>query len=284
MQKKSKINEYATIAEADISRLVEGIKFNNSSTGINYGFTWLSQAHIRLAMYSYYVKQEIKAFKEHLHVAMQLKLAAISIDDYQRFTNGYEIFYSVLSDNPALIERVSKFSPKYFVEGSANPLNSSFFVHMLQLAILGDYEALQKKIDRLAKNGRKRDRTLPAQGKDFFSLLIRGDKEGLEGLIAQQAIFEEGDPLTEDLMCFPGTVQAKICWLKGIEVQIDNPLLPMELMPVAPLERYDDIYEFLSPDYVAPKVGLIERLRYRLRRHAENRAQKKRFLKDERSR
>lgn len=277
MQKIHKLNEYAEIAEVDISRLVEGVRFNSSPAGINFACTWLSQAHIRLAIYSYYVKSEIKDFKQHMYVAMRSKLAAIAVDDYQRFTTGYEILYSLLSDNSFLIEKISKFSPRYFLEGRANPLNSSFFVHMWQLAILGDYEALQKKIDLLAKNGRKKDRVLPAQGKDFFSLLIQGDKVGLENLIAQNARFEEGDALTEDFMCFTGTMQAKICWLKGIEVQIDSPMLPMELMPIAPLAHYDDIYDFLSPDYVPPKVGLMERLRYQLRRRAEKRAQVKRL-------
>lgn len=49
-----------------------------------------------------------------------------------------------------------------------NPTNPDFTLHMLQLAILGDYDALQAKVQKLAKHGSKKD----LRNIDFFTLLI----------------------------------------------------------------------------------------------------------------
>ena len=36
-------------------------------------------------------------------------------------------------------------------------------------------------------------------------------------------------------------------WMNGLEIEIDNPLVPMELMPVKPLDYYN--YDFLDPNW-----------------------------------
>jgi hypothetical protein len=41
-------------------------------------------------------------------------------------------------------------------------------------------------------------------------------------------------------------MKVKLCWLKDIQVRVDHHLVPMELMPVRPLPRYDDVYDFLE--------------------------------------
>jgi hypothetical protein len=47
-------------------------------------------------------------------------------------------------------------------------------------------------------------------------------------------------------------VHAKPCWYRGIEVQIQNPLVPMALMPIQPLDAYDVEYDFLRPGWTPP--------------------------------
>ena len=41
----------------------------------------------------------------------------------------------------------------------------------------------------------------------------------------------------------------KLAWMNGLEIEIDNPLVPMELMPVKPLDQYDYHYDFLDPNW-----------------------------------
>ena len=240
--------------------LIDKIRFRRKPLSLSNCYESLSGNHVAIGIYDFFVNANKYSLQQHLFTAIQLKLAAIALEDYQKFEVGSEILYALLSDNLLLIDKVARLETPHYVSARSNPLHAQFKVHMLQLAILGDYEALQLKVAHLAKNGRKKDRELPDQGKDFFSLLIQGDKQGLQELITQHAKIKSQDVVTEDFMCFLGTIEAKICWLKGIQVQIGSPLLPMGLMPLEPLDRYDDVYDFLQPGWTPPPQGIVDKL------------------------
>jgi hypothetical protein len=237
-------------------------KIRGRSKGVNLAgcYGTLAYDHLTLGIYDYFIEGNLQGFKQHLYVACKLDLAAIALDSYQRFSVGSEVFNALFTDNAALIDTMARLEPKYFMSARDNPLYPQFTVHMWQLVILGDYETLQAKVAKLAKNGRKADRKLTAEGQDFFSLLMRGDKPGLEDLIHQHALIKSADPLTEDFMSFLGCLETKLCWLKGIPVQIDSPLVPMALMPIEPLEHYDDVYDFLQPGYEPPPQGILDKV------------------------
>ena len=52
--------------------------------------------------------------------------------------------------------------------------------------------------------------------------------------------------LLNEFISHPALGYAKLAWLKGIEVEIDNPLVPKELLPFKPLENYLNEYAFLD--------------------------------------
>lgn len=52
-------------------------------------------------------------------------------------------------------------------------------------------------------------------------------------------------PLRRDILSFPALGFAKLAWLRGIEVEINHPLVPKELLPIKPNEKYENTYEFL---------------------------------------
>ncbi len=132
---------------------------------------------------------------------------------------------------------------------------------MLQLAIRGEDEALRTMVEKIAKHGRKPLREECAEEKDFYSLLLKRDKVALEKLIQEKhAPIKSHDPIDEDFMSYFGTLEAKLCWYRGIPVEIDHPLVPMELMPIRPLAAYDDVYDFLKPGWVPPPQGLMGKL------------------------
>ena len=105
---------------------------------------------------------------------------------------------------------------------------------MLQLAILGDDEALRIRIQKLAKHGKNPDRKAAAAGRDFYTLLLNRDKAALEDLIQNKdSKVISSDVLFKDFMSSMGVWEAKLCWRRGLEVKIDSPLVPMELrLPV----------------------------------------------------
>ncbi len=44
----------------------------------------------------------------------------------------------------------------------------------------------------------------------------------------------------------PALGYAKLAWLKGMEVDIDHPFVPKELLPFRPLDKYENRYSFLA--------------------------------------
>jgi hypothetical protein len=253
---REKARKLAEFSKERMPALVDKIRFRIEPIKLSACYSSLSHDHLRISIFDYLVVGDPQS---NLHVACQLELAAIAEDSHQRFSVGNELLSAMLSDNPDLIEAMAQLEPAHFTSARDDPLNSQYRVHMWQLVIQGEYEALQAKVERLAKNGRKAERMLPAQGKDFFTLFMRGDKQGLEDLISQHGRIKSADPLTEDFMSFLGCLEAKLCWLKGISVQIDSPLVPMGLMPIQPLEHYDDVYDFLEPGWAPPPQSILDK-------------------------
>lgn len=250
----------AEIARDNMPDLIDKIRYRRKPISLPGCYGNLSGFHLRLAIYDYFVDSNQVSFKQHLHVATRLSLASIELDDYQRFSTINEIFYALFSDNPVLVDAVSRLAPHYFASHCHNPLASQFIVHMWQLAIRGDYVGLQDKLDKLAKHGRKAMRKEVEDGKSFFNLLMREDRQALRTLIQKNSGTKGDAPLIEDFMSTEACLQTKVCWLKGIDVQIESPLVPMALMPVEPLPHYDDVYDFLQPGWVPPSEGILGKL------------------------
>jgi hypothetical protein len=243
-----------------VPRLVKSIRTQGNRRGTESGYSLLADAHRVRAMQAKYIEGDDKNFRQHMYVACRLEIESIRLSDRERFRTGSELFDALMSDSPEVIDAMARFEPAYYIQGRYAPLNPEFLVHMWQLAILGDYETLQTKVDKLAKNGRKPWRKDCAYGQDFFSLLMRGDKAGLEARITHDIQLGNDDSITGDFFAYIATFEAKLCWHKGIEVQIDNPRVPIDLMPVRPLAHYDDVYDFLKPGWTPPKQGLVGRL------------------------
>ncbi|MBO7776115.1 immunity 49 family protein [Burkholderia pseudomallei] len=221
----------------------------------------LARDHIVVGFYDYFVNGNLSSLKKNLYVSCVIELVSLGVSDdgFELQTPDY-LLYSMLSDSDAMVQEFSAASPQGFVSAREDPLNNKFYVHMLQLAMAGDDDSLSDKIRRMAKNGRKPLRSQCERGEDFFSTLIRGDKEGLEKIICADASRESEHVYTEDYFSFVAVLEAKLCWRRGIHVEIDHPLVPMELMPVKPLDHYDDVYDFLKPGWVPPPQGLIDRV------------------------
>ncbi len=227
------------------------------------GSVWmmLETTHRLLAMKSKYIECDDAQFRQHMHVACKLKIESIRLDaENARYETGVELWHALLSDSPDVIDAMARLEPAYFVRHRDAPLNPQFIVHMWQLAILGDDEALAEKVQNLAKNGRKPWRKDCAEGVDFFSLLMHADKAALEARITKDVKLRNDDPITGDFFTYLATFEAKLCWYRGIEVQIDSPRVPADLMPVRPLAHYDDMYDFLQPGWVPPPQGLLSKV------------------------
>jgi hypothetical protein len=178
----------------------------------------------------------------------------------------------VLSDSPDIIQQVAHFDHADL----HNPPMSSHLMDsvLLQASILGRDEIIAEALLRLPHKGSSADRKALEKGHHFFDCLVRKDGAGLIKSIMDETRTPaaEHDPYFGHFMHLSATAKAKLCHLRGIPLEIDHPLVPMDLVRVAPLAQYDNAYDFLEPGFVPLKPTLKDRWRFYMRRRARNRA------------
>jgi hypothetical protein len=230
---------------------------------------YMGYEHISLGMYGYFVEENIHTFKQNFYIASKLGAASAKEDGGETLSMDDSFLYPLLSDSAEIINTYSRLEPEEYLKNRDNPRAPQFFVHMIQLVLRDEHEALRVKIEKGARGSGKLYREEFKAGQDFYSLLLKRDWQALEARILKEAQFWEtiikkgkmtGNPWTEDFLATNAVMYAKLCWMKGIEVQVDSPLVPKDLLPVAPLPYYDDPYDFLKPGWVPPPRGLLSKI------------------------
>jgi hypothetical protein len=250
-------------------------ELESNARDYRYGFrtrnlSWIllcmSSRHLQCGMHAYYVNRDATQFKQEFYVASMLELRRYNFHHEQEFGLGSVLSYALLSDCSRVISEAAALEVPEHLKHRDDPRASNFLLHMYQLAVRGEEDALRKKIAIGAKRSGKSFREEFASGTDFFSLLLARDKRGLEARITMLTRIPTKAAVFEGLIALGAAKEAKICWLKGIEVQIDSPMLPMELMPHQPLPHYDNVYDFLEAGWKPPLQGALGKLISRLRR------------------
>ncbi len=220
-----------------------------------YLFSFMASAHENLGLLAYFTRGDMAAFKQHWHLSARLRCHAARhippSDDYT--TGGYmkaefQLLYSLLSESPVATNEAATLETYHLLKYRDDPRAREYSFHIAQLVIRGDYEAAQAKIEIGAKKAGGNLKKAYAAGTDFYSLLMKGDKAALEASITDYIRIDKKDtlPIICDFIYPVVTFRAKLCWYKGIPVEIDHPMVPMEWMPIAPLPHYDDIYALLA--------------------------------------
>ncbi|WP_412480622.1 hypothetical protein [Azonexus sp. IMCC34839] len=239
-------------------------------------FRSMAMAHEDLGLIASYAHHDMTAFKQHWSVVSKLRVhAARHEPDSENYVSGgtmsqeMELLYAFVSDDPAAIEEVAALDTPRLIRYQNDAKAREFTFHLAQLVIRGDYEAAHAEIEHGAKKAGGSLKKAYATGTDFYSLLMKGDKAGLEASIMDYTKQEEKNTLPTlcDFIRPVSTFRAKLCWQKGIPVEIEHPMVPMAWMPIAPLSHYDDIYDFFAPDWTPPDQSLFARVTRKFQRN-----------------
>ena len=208
---------------------------------------------------SFFVDKDLRGLKQSFYVVCKLLMASQKESEPggDVFAAYHPFLYGLLSDSPEVYDWLShaELKNKDYVKGS------HYLFHQFQLVLRKDDAALRETIALVAKKGSNRDKALAAAGKDFFSLLLKQDKAGLQTLIEDQAKIKSAQELEGLFLAGYAVIHAKLCWIRGVEVEIKNPLVPMPLLPITPLDFYDVEYEFLRPGWTPPKPSMLDRVK-----------------------
>lgn len=240
-------------------------KSSSKTIGRDRILSGLSHAHTLRGIKAYFVDRDANILRKEFYKATILgqrshwagysKNLGGMISDIRVFA------VALLSDSPECIQWIAN-EP---ILQKDNPKHWDFSLHMIQLLLKNDYDHLEEKISIASKKGRKNSRELYANGSDFFSLVMQKNKTALETVIRKSSRKIQDASLRE-FISPDGVVYAKLCWMNGIEVEVDHPLIPMGLMSVAPLDHYEIDYDFLAPGWEPPEPTFLEKIKVFWRR------------------
>ncbi len=214
------------------------------------------------------------AFKQHMHVCALSSLRKWAEPTHEYLSIWEAILDALVSDNSTLIREISSFEhPDLQATRASSPQMETL---LLQSAILGRDDVIAQALERIAAKGNNADRKELENGHNFFDCLLKNDAQALTERILRttRTPFAKNDPYFGHFMHRMATSQAKLCHLRGIPVDIDHSLVPMDIVRVAPLTHYDNVYDFLEPGFVPLEPTLKDRWRFYMRRRAREKAYK----------
>ncbi len=168
----------------------------------------------------------------------------------------------ILSDNEDLIKKYAQLryqkaqnAPLSMEEMVANG-DIPIWCNTVQYFMIDDKEGIEKNLNIIET---KTLRKLPKREEgllddyEFYKALHNCDKskmeEILEKLVSPKIHKKRNDNavLNQYISC-PAVGYAKLAWRKGIKVEVNSHLVPIDLLPIEPLEKYDIPYDFLKEE------------------------------------
>lgn len=204
------------------------------------------------ALESFFIKGDLAEAKNWFYVSALASMVAMERYGKDELWVGKPLRFAMLSDCRALQERMSRFTYPLREERLAKK-DFDLTVRIQQRLLLDDYAGAQADYEAFLPSLEKK--TYDRFGPDMlvFDGLINRDMGKLESGMAQlldkkMVRYRNKDsiPGIGEWLSHPAMWYAKLAWIKGMEIQIDHPLVPMALLPVAPLPEYKSPWSCLE--------------------------------------
>ena len=191
-------------------------------------------------------KQDFESAKEYLYlygIASLIRIKLFKMNEYSLKL----ISYSLLSDNHALMKEVIKADHQYNMTDRCGSI-----INCIQAAVIDDYNELKCQLKEMRGSIlKKRGKKSFFCDKQFFQGLLSNDISMVEEAIIMLATKHHKvrnkhmGVYVSEIISIPALTYAKLAWMKGMEVDINHPLVPKELLPIRPNSDYWE-YEFMK--------------------------------------
>lgn len=204
--------------------------------------------NVKFALGAIFLEKDIKKAKIYFYQCGRIDEYLINKYDSRLLNSGMaNISYALLSDDLGLIKRYSILSDSKF-EWMVKHGHSTL-MYAVQQVIKEDWDKVQDCLEIMAIKNQTLNKVLLPDRK-FLEGFLSKDKQKMEAalylLLKDHKKRNKHMGIAQDYISIPALGYAKLAWLKGIEVDIDHPLVPKELLPYQPLEKYEDRYDFLK--------------------------------------
>ena len=250
-----------------LKRLYEGEKNReiiwqkNFSDGI-YDEKWANNLPSYLdnfTMYYYFVENDIIKAKQYFY-----KKGRVKVFLTEKFDNNWldiDMFtfsHIMLSDNKALIDHFSTLIYKNNLGRSyMEAVDKGYSTHMyiIQCLISENWAEYERVMPIFKDKFLKRNKAMIIDC-SFYEAIARKDKQGAEDAINELLLpkihkYRNKHQIYNDFVSYPAIGYAKLAWYKGLEVDINSPYVPKDLLPIAPLRTE----EYLDYDFIKHYLG-----------------------------
>lgn len=264
INKKNIIQNGKKVADGRIARRIDAIRSNfkeQKPNGVLYDF--LAIDSIYYGLYEFYFKENVKSMKQWFYVSSLLRAESCKYSGGWNMWTPHAFIFPLLTDNEDLIKTYSSLTTvndndhhKSLVEAINYPREGRFNVLRFQAVLRQDWNKVNQ-MKEIFHEKIKKPKNFELWEIDFYTALQNKDANS-----AQQIIYEYLHPkihkylnqhlveeFSGDIWSHHPVMFTKLAWINGLEIEIDNPLVPMELMPVKPLGHYDYHYDFLDPNW-----------------------------------
>jgi len=225
-------NEEEKDRVASINDLISYIKENGIKK--NY-LSGLYNDYYYKGFYEFFINKNIKEAKQCFYLAGRFLEMYINL--YNETISGLSPFIlgAFLSDNIILIKRICRF------EDDININNN--FPMVIQAIVRNDYNEAKKIINNFKLKLFDTDKT-------FFIALMNEDIKVMEDMIVKMVSKEHKKRVNrgwiyENTFSEHALFYVKLAYIKGYKLDINHPLIPMELVEVNPNDEYWE-YDFMK--------------------------------------
>ena len=254
------ISSYQRSEREDVDLIETGIK-NNSLNG--YIYESLSMGCVRKGFSSLLVEKNFEKLKQWFYVSSLLRAESCKYAGGWNMWTPHAFIFPLLTDNVDLIKIYSTLTTlndndhhKSLLEAINYPKEGRFNVIRFQAVLRQDWNMVNQ-MKEIFHEKVKKPKNFEVWEIDFYEALQNKDANAAKQIINEYLHPKLHKYLNQHLVEeFNGEIWShhpvtftKLAWMNGLEIEIDNPLVPMELMPIKPLEHYDYHYDFLDPNW-----------------------------------
>ena len=255
-----KINELNNDINFHLLKIVKTPDYANSS------LFWIMNANSLLGWFSF-IQENLSQAKQHFFNIglIDIHLVEIYNDRFLDFDIS-RCLLPILSDNEEMIQRYAKLRYKTkYIDGRTDKWKDltmeemvldgegALLCNTIQFFMENNSEGIERNLNIYELKKTKvlrRGKTLELDY-EFYKSLYIGDKGKMEELLEKMtnAKFHKirnDSPILSQYISLPALGYAKLAWRKGIEVEVNSPLIPKELLPIQPNEKYEIPYDFLK--------------------------------------
>ena len=210
------------------------------------------------AMSHWFHGGDVETFKNLCYNIFKLKYIGDQAP-YHSFETGYlksESAFFILSDHGPLLDWLGDRMSKIQLDEKKLDIIKDGAYTRLQNILLwqGKLDALGERAERFVANPPTNKMKSYLIDQQFYLALAKGDVEGMESAVRELMTPRrmnyrkewESTPYSESLVASTALIYSKFALRHGYELDVDSPNLPKEWLPIKPLDKYEDEFEFMK--------------------------------------